>query len=209
MPRKLLTQCRECGAPRDPKCGLALCRPCYNAYAAAKADEARRLAGVPKQGKATVCGTPECGKPRDMKSPFALCHDCHKAKDRERRRLQRGVNPQNFRFGKRPFPLGTCLECGASPVTHAGRCAEHYRAMNRKYAAKYRRKAGAKENTARQPKVERQPQTKPRVAKPTIRRVPVPNVPVVIGPEAFERPKPVDIRGHKVTRLAPAHGWGR
>jgi hypothetical protein len=49
----------------------------------------------------------------------------------------------------------------------------------------------------------------PRTAKPTIRRVSVPDTPVVIGPEVFERPKPVDIRGHKVTRIPAVHGWGR
>lgn len=49
----------------------------------------------------------------------------------------------------------------------------------------------------------------PRTAKPTIRRVPVPDVQVLIGPEAFERVKPVDVRGHKVTRIPAMHGWGR
>lgn len=208
MPRKPSPLCRICQGQRDPKCDLALCRPCYNAYAAAKADRTRRAAGVPKREKATVCGTPECGKPRDMNCAFALCGDCYRAKEREKRRTRLGIKPENFRFGKRPFPLGTCIECGATPVTHAGRCSEHYRAMNRMYSAKARRKAGCKENTPPQPRRERQPKRAPK-PKSVVVRPYVPQVQVVIGPEAFERVKPVDIRGHRVTRIPAVHGWGR
>jgi hypothetical protein len=78
---------------------LALCRPCYNAYATAKADQARREAGVPKRGKATVCRTPACGKPRDINCEFALCSDCYRARERNKRRAQRGTMPHQFRFG--------------------------------------------------------------------------------------------------------------
>jgi hypothetical protein len=50
-----------------------------------------------------------------------------------------------------------------------------------------------------------------RVANATVRRyvAPIPDTPLVIGPEAFQRVKPVDVRGHRVTRLAAVGEWGR
>lgn len=173
MPRKYQTHCRVCQAPRDPKCDLALCRTCYNAYATAKADQARREAGVPKRGKATVCRTPACGKPRDMNCELALCSDCYRARERNNRRAQRGTMPHQFRFGverpEKPERNAAVKPVAVKPVKGPAL----------------------------------------RVAKPTIRRVPVPNVPVVIGPEAIERVEPVDVRGHEVTRIPAVHGWGR
>jgi hypothetical protein len=60
----------------------------------------------------------------------------------------------------------------------------------------------------------RQRAPKPAIVRQTRRATqsrydPAPQGALVIGPEAFERVKPVDIRGHKVTRIAAVGEWGR
>jgi hypothetical protein len=115
MPRKPLTICRVCQAPRDPDLKEALCKPCILA-----------------------------------------------------------VNVERCRKWREDHP-------------------DRYRASEAKRV-----------RPERVAKPKRVPKRKPVVVRPY-----VPQVQVIIGPEAIERVKPVDVRGHKVTRIPAMHGWGR
>jgi hypothetical protein len=117
----------------------------------------------------------------------------------------------------------TCTVCGEprEPDTRHALCLKHRKEAERRNSQKWRAEhpehlkrirdaenaARKKARTPRAPKPKRFKQTQPRIPQP--RRVVVPDTPLVIGPEAFERPKPVDITGHKVTRIAAAGEWGR
>jgi hypothetical protein len=120
----------------------------------------------------------------------------------------------------------TCTVCGEprEPDTRHALCAKHRKEAERRNSQKWRdahpevlkacRDAqNAKRKKARKPRVVPAPkpprfkQTQPRITQS--RPVVVPDTPLVIGPEAFQQVKPVDIRGHKVTRLAPVGEWGR
>lgn len=118
----------------------------------------------------------------------------------------------------------TCSVCGAPREANSRHalCETHRKEAESRNAQRWRERHPEKlrairdrENAAR--KRERTPRVvkvKPvRVAvpkpKPVVVRPYAPHVQVVIGPEAIERVKPVDIRGHRVTRLPAMHGWGR
>jgi len=164
MPRKLLTQCRECGAPRETDSKHALCLM-------------HRREAESRHNRAYRDGL---GITDDAKARY---------QERKVQRLHERLADGELR----------CKQCkGPVPTIYAEYCA---------FCAEQRLREGSKRGASAPRKTGKG--LAPRVAKPTIRRVPVPNVPVVIGPEAFQRPKPVDVRGHRVTRLAPVHGWGR
>jgi hypothetical protein len=168
-------------------------------------------------GKITICTICKTA-PRDMTLKDAHCRSCNRKQSRDDRRLQRGTPPEKFRAtledqANRPHPLGTCYDCGGA-VYRNGRCREHGLAYQR--AFHQRRRDEAKALRPPKPvKVKSEPKPKAPIVRRTPivgkaqPRVPIPDVPIVIGPKAFERPKPVDIRGHKVTRLAPVGEWGR
>jgi hypothetical protein len=118
----------------------------------------------------------------------------------------------------------TCSVCGAPREENSRHalCETHRKEAESRNAQRWRERHPEKlrairdaENAAR--KKARKPRAvkvKPvRVAapkpKPVVVRSYVPDVQVVIGPEAIERVQPVDIRGHKVTRIPAMHGWGR
>jgi hypothetical protein len=118
----------------------------------------------------------------------------------------------------------TCSVCGAPRKENSRHalCETHQREAESRNAQRWRERHPEKlrairdaENAARKrERKSRVVKVKPvRVAapkpKPVVVRPYVPDVQVVIGPEAIERVRPVDVRGHKVTRLAPVHGWGR
>jgi hypothetical protein len=119
----------------------------------------------------------------------------------------------------------TCTVCGEprEPDTRHALCLKHRKEAERRNSQKWREAhpeqmraimdaQNAKRKKARKPRVVPAPKT-PRHKQSTpvvVRRVVVaPDTPLVIGPEAFERPKPVDITGHRVTRLEPVGEWGR
>jgi len=161
----------------------------------------------------TTCSV--CNAPREKDSRHALCETHRKEaesrnaqrwrerhpeqlraiRDRENaaRKKARTVNPvaRKPRIRKRE---GLCKICGRPRHTRKYDrvllCEEHLREEHRIRKQEMR---GKERNEGR------------------LRQLPEPSIDreVVIGPEAFERVKPVDVRGHKVTRLAAVGEWGR
>ena len=152
-----------------------------------------------------------CGAEREPNSKHALCLPHRREAEARHNRAYRDnlgiTDDAKARYQQRKverlqerLAAGElkCKQCGDPVATiHAQYCT---------FCGDLRLREGSKRGASAPRRTGRG--TAPRVARPTIRRVPVPDVPVIIGPEAFERPQPVDIRGHRVTRVpAGVSGW--
>jgi len=228
MPRKPSTHCSKCGAPRDPKSHYALCIECHRRRCA---EEMRKRRGIPLDrpyavrvhppGTCVTCGGEVFRQGR--------CREHYNEYHREHRR-KLGMRPMEQYNAERAAAKMTEQERRESEIASQRKRAELYRQRaaegqrqcktpncDGKVETPYGTKCEPCKFVAGYVAPDVRPKAKvkavqaARVANGTVRRfvAPIPDTPLVIGPEAFQRVKPVDITGHRVTRLAPVGEWGR
>jgi hypothetical protein len=203
---KYQPKCKHCGEPRREGIQYALCAEHYREMLTQRA----RAKGIPPRQYFDPQKCTRCDEPRTQYG--SLCLACDRAA-KEAKRREMGIAP---RAAAKPK---VCRICGsAGPLaTATGKlcvgCSEQRRAGN----ATKKKLTKAAVHKQRQCVAESAPPARrwntafsgkgltEAVQKPVAVEV----RDIVIGPEAFERPKPVDIRGHKVTRVPAAGEWGR
>ena len=202
---KKITTCRKCGGKRDMRLAEARCRDCWRLE---EREQRRAARGTPEGAY-----RPERYDPAPRKFPVGQCSQCgvqvvldgkckacllaYRREWEAKRRAKKAaaVGPKVCRTtgcGK-PTRTPTSKLCAA--------CYRHSQVSKVTRATKARlTKAAVHKQMARPapPAGRRWPEVAAAEARD-----------IVIGPEAFERPKPVDIRGHKVTRVPAAGEWGR
>jgi hypothetical protein len=200
-----LTTCRKCGGERDMRLAEARCRDCWRLE---EREQRRAARGTPEGAY-----RPERYDPAPRKFPVGQCSQCGvqvvldgkcracllayrrewEAKRRAKKAAVAGPKVCRTTGCGKPTRTPTSKLCAA--------CYGHSQVAKVTRATKARlTKAAVNKQMARPapPAGRRWPE----VAVAEVRDI-------VIGPEAFERPKPVDIRGHKVTRVPAAGEWGR
>jgi len=193
---KYQPKCKHCGEPRREGIQYALCAEHYREMLAQRA----RAKGIPPRRYFDPQKCTRCDEPRTQYG--SLCLACDRAA-KEAKRREMGIAP---RAAAKPK---VCRICGsAGPLaTATGKlcvwCSEQRRAGNA--TKKKLTKAAVHKQMA--PPAPRWNTAFSGKGLGGVAQKPVTVVDIVIGPEAFERPKPVDIRGHKVTRV-PAAGEG-
>jgi len=193
---KYQPKCKHCDEPRREGIQYALCAEHYREMLAQRA----RAKGIPPRQYFDPEKCTRCDEPRTQYG--SLCLACDRAA-KEAKRREMGIAP---RAAAKPK---VCRICGsAGPLaTATGKlcvgCSEQRRAAK---AAKKKQRQCVAESA---PPAHRWNTAFPGKGLTEAVQKPVAVVDIVIGPEAFERPKPVDIRGHKVTRVPAAGEWGR
>ncbi len=206
MSRKMTT-CRKCGNERDMRLDDARCRDCWRLE-----NRERRRA---KRGTPEGAYRPERYDPAPRKYPVGCCSQCGaavvqdgkckpclnayrrewEAKRRAKKRAEAGPKVKLCRtIGcGQPTRTATSKLCAA--------CYAHSQVVKVTKATKARlAKAAVHKQMAR-------PAPGPYRRWPEAAVVEARDI--VIGPQAIEVVKPVDIRGHKVTRVPAAGEWGR
>jgi hypothetical protein len=124
---------------------------------------------------------------------------------------------------RKPSPI--CRVCGAPREANSKHafCQRHRTEAQRRQAQKWRHAHPEKMKAIRardNAKTKAKRAAMPKPAKPVkvrrpapaakVRYTPAPQPEIIIGPEAFPRLQPVDVRGHRVTRVAAGvSGVGR
>ncbi len=197
--------CSKCGGERDMRLAAARCRDCWRV-------ESRERERV-KRGTPESAYRPERYDPAPRKFPVGQCSQCGvevvldgkcKACLLAYRREWEAKRRAKNKAAAGP-KLCRTIGCGRPTRTPRSKlcaaCYGHSQIVKVTKATKARLTKAAVHKQMARP------------APPAGRRWPEVAVvearDIVIGPEAFERPKPVDIRKHKVTRVPAAGEWGR
>ncbi len=189
---KYQPKCKHCGEPRREGIQYALCAEHYRDMLIQRA----RAKGVPARKYFDPEKCTRCDEPRTQYG--SLCLACDRAA-KEAKRREMGIAP---RAAAKPK---VCRICGsAGPLaTATGKlcvgCSEQRRAVKSSTKKKLTKAAVHKQMARPAPPAGRR---WPEVAVVEARDI-------VIGPQAIEVVKPVDIRGHKVMRVPAAGEWGR
>jgi hypothetical protein len=201
------TICLKCGGERDMTLAHAWCRPCWRL----ENRERRRI----KRGTPESAYRPERYDPAPRKYPVGQCSQCGAAVVQDgkckpclnayRREWEAKRRAKKRASAGPKVKLCRTIGCGQPTRTATSKlcatCYAHSQVVKVTRATKARlAKAAVNKQMARP-------------APPAGRRWPEVAVvearDIVIGPEAIEVVKPVDIRGHKVTRVPAAGEWGR
>ena len=204
MSRKLTT-CRKCGGERDMRLPEARCRDCWRLE---QREQRRAARGTPE-----AAYRPERYDPAPRKFPVGQCSQCGvqvvldgkckacllayrrewEAKRRAKKAAAAGPKVCRTTGCGKPTRTPTSKLCAA--------CYGHSQVAKVTRATKARLTKAA---------VHKQiPRPAPSAGRRWPEAVALEARDIVIGPEAVEVVKPVDIRGHKVTRVPAAGEWGR
>ena len=192
--------CRECGGPRKPSCHMALCEEHYRVYVirASRKQRGTDPDGPVKAVPVKAVDTTTCSRCDQPRLPYGnLCRACHNARCEEQRR-KRGQIPVAEHLARIAVPKGICRTtgCGQSTTTRTSKfCRVCYL---QRQQSKVTEASRAKMTLAAKA-VEKQVPRRWDTALPGRGF----GEAVVVGPEAFARPEPVQPT-RPVTRVRAA-----
>jgi len=192
--RKRKTECKICGNPRDPKLLRALCRPCHRAT---ERENRRTSRATPKSAY-----RPTREQPLERKFPVGTCAGCGGTivTDGRCRPCLNAYKAEWVRRKREKEGRGCATKgCAGMVETPYGRlCQSCYRQSQLIKVTAATRARLAKAAPAKQ-----MARCDPSIRRPAVQ---MSAADIVIGAAAITQPQPVDVRGHRITRI-PSPNW--